>query len=230
MKKTFVLTMIFVLTFGVMAFARPEFTAQHAEVAPVIDGVLDEVWANAPVFELTMENYEAIGGSYASRGPGGFDAGGQFRVMWDEEYLYLFADVADRDGTYDANLGTNFINNNCLQVCMKPNLESEDKWIFDLIATSNAGTPLVWENWVIPGNVDLPIGGQVFFGGFTIEVAFPWEILNPSAVGEGVSFPFGPFIIDASDSGDRRGFLFPWEGADGAIGSPDEWNIVTLVK
>lgn len=230
MKRIFVLTLVFILSLATVAFAE-DFIAQYTEVAPVMDGLLDDVWADAPVFELTMDNYEEIGGSYASRGPGGFDAGVQFRVMWDDENLYLFADVADLDGTYNANVGSNFINNNCLQVTIRPGSEeAADDFIFDLIASSNDGTPLVWENWVYPGNVDLPIGGQVFFGGWTIEVAFPWDILNPEAVGEGVTFPFGPFLIDASDFGDRRGFLFPWPGADGAIQTSNDWTTVTLVK
>ena len=91
---------------------------------------------------------------------GGFAAGGQFRVMWDDENLYVFIDVADRDHSYNANPGSNFINNNVVQMPIKPG-PNAGKFIFDLIATSNVGTPLVWENWVIPGNVDIPIAGIV---------------------------------------------------------------------
>lgn len=231
MKRILALSLILVLAISAAALAKPEFTAVYG--TPVIDGILDEVWKNAPVVELTMDNYEAIGGSYVARGPGGFAAGGRFRVMWDEENLYLFADIADRDGSFNASPGANFIRNDLIQVCIKPDPSVENgqgRFIFDIIATSNVGTPLVWENWTIPGNVDLPIAGLTFFGGYTIEVAFPWEILQPAAVAEGVSFPFGPFILDATSDGERKGFLFPWPDGNDGIGNEDSWTVVTLVK
>ena len=232
MKRILTLSLILVLAIGATALAKPEFTAIYG--TPVIDGLLDEVWKNAPVVELTMDNYEAIGGSHVERGPGGFGAGGQFRVMWDEENLYLFCDIADRDPSYNANPGiSNFINNNVIQVCIKPD-PSVDKgsgrFIFDLIASSNAGRPLVYENWIIANQVELPIAGITFFGGYVIEVAFPWEILNPAAVAEGVSFPFGPFIVDASATHERRGFLMPWPDGNDGITNEDAWNTLTLVK
>lgn len=231
MKRSLVLSLIFVLALGTAVFAQPQYTAVYG--TPVIDGIMDDVWLSAPVVELTMDNYESIGGSYVARGPGGFAAGAQFRVMWDEENLYLFADVADRDGRFDANPGANFIRNDLIQVCIKPDpsvAKGEGRFIFDIIADSNVGTPLVYENWMMPGNVDLPVGGLTFFGGYTIEVAFPWSILNPPAVEEGVSFPFGPFLLDADKYGERKGFLFAWPGGDGGIGDEDQWNTVTLVK
>ncbi len=228
MKKSLVLTLVMVLLVSASAFA--EFKAMYTEVAPVLDGVLDDVWATAPVFEITMDNYEAIGGSYESRGPGGFAAGAKFRLLWDEENLYFFADVADRDGTYNATPGSNFINNNCLQVGVKVDMESEDIFLFDLIADSNVGTPLIHENWVIAGFTELPIAGLTFYGGYTIEIAFPWSVLMPSAVAEGEVMKFGPVIIDASDFGERRGFLFPFEGGLANLGNPDAWKDMVLVK
>lgn len=229
MRKTVVLSVLLLLVLSSVAFASPEFIAKYAAVKPEIDGILDDAWAEAPVVTLTMENYEAIGGSYASRGPGGFAAGGQFRVMWDDENLYVFIDVADRDHSYNANPGSNFINNNVVQMPIKPG-PNAGKFIFDLIATSNVGTPLVWENWVIPGNVDIPIAGIVTFGGYIIEAAFPWSLLQPDAVGEGVEFPFAFFIVDATDTGQRRGFLFPWSGGDASIQVESEWNTLRMVK
>lgn len=52
----------------------------------------------------------------------------------------------------------------------------------------------------------------------------------PAEVGEGVTFPFGPFLLDATNTGERKGFLFPWPGGDAGIGDEDQWNVVTLVK
>lgn len=229
MKRSVILSIALVLVLSSMVFASPEFVANYASVAPVIDGVLDEVWADAAVVTLTMDNYEAIGGSYSVRGPGGFAAGAQFRVMWDDENLYVFIDVADRDHSYNANPGSSFINNNVIQMPIKPGANA-GKFIFDLIADSNVGTPLVYENWVIPGNVDIPIAGIVTFGGYTIEAAFPWSILQPDEIGAGVEFPFSLFIVDATQYGDRKGFLFPWAGADGAIQDENQWNTLRMVK
>lgn len=226
MKKV-VLALVLVLSLGTVAFASPDFIAPKASVTPVIDGILGDAWASAPVVEISMENYEEIGGSYASRGPGGFAASGTYRVMWDDEYLYLFADIADKDHSYNANPGGNFINNNVIQVCIKPGADAPN-WIFDLIATSNVGTPLVYENWVAIGNVEMPIAGIVTYSGYTIEAAFPWDVLQPEAIGAGVEMPFGPFIVDATSGGERRGFLFPWANGDAGIQVDTDWNTLIM--
>ena len=65
MRKTVVLSVLLLLVLSSVAFASPEFIAKYAAVKPEIDGILDDAWAEAPVVTLTMENYEAIGGSYA---------------------------------------------------------------------------------------------------------------------------------------------------------------------
>ncbi|PUA29109.1 MAG: hypothetical protein B0W54_00375 [Cellvibrio sp. 79] len=73
---------------------RNLYTARKAQVAPVIDGTVDAVWEQASwapinVFWLGTQS-----------NPSAADYTGQYKALWDENYLYLLFDVTD-DRIYD---------------------------------------------------------------------------------------------------------------------------------
>ena len=60
-------------------------TCMEAVTPPVLDGNMDPIWDTAPVFEIPNicgSTYNGLSGSY-------------FKLLWDEEALYLFVDVKD---------------------------------------------------------------------------------------------------------------------------------------
>lgn len=73
---------------------RNLYTARKAQVAPVIDGSVDAVWEQASwapinVFWLGTQS-----------NPSAADYTGQYKALWDENYLYLLFDITD-DRIYD---------------------------------------------------------------------------------------------------------------------------------
>lgn len=73
---------------------RNLYNAPRATTAPIIDGVMDAVWNNAPwapidVFWL------------GSQVPNAQDFSGRYKVMWDQNQLYLLFDITD-DVIFDA--------------------------------------------------------------------------------------------------------------------------------
>jgi hypothetical protein len=67
---------------------RNLYNAPRATTAPVIDGVMDPIWNNAPwapidVFWL------------GSQRPSAQDFSGRYKVMWDQNNLYLLFDITD---------------------------------------------------------------------------------------------------------------------------------------
>ncbi|MEJ6951075.1 sugar-binding protein [Natronospora cellulosivora (SeqCode)] len=227
--KKLVLTMVLLMALTVVSFAGPEFVAQRADRAPNITGIFAGAWLDADVFELSMDNYERVGGSYVARA-GDFEASMRFYSLWDDDNLYIYFDVIDGDHSYDAWEGMGFVDNNVIQMTINER-GAEMNQIYDFIADSNEGYPLVWEHWVHAFNVQdqIEIAGRVTRAGYQIEVAMPWSVLQTEEVYAGKEFDFGFMLIDATETGSRKGFLFPWEGGTGAIGDNNQWGTLTLV-
>lgn len=75
---------------------RNLYTARKAQVAPVIDGTVDAVWDQATWAPI---NVFWLG---TQPNPSAQDYSGQYKALWDENYLYLLFDITD-DRLYDGN-------------------------------------------------------------------------------------------------------------------------------
>lgn len=87
MKKVFTfLFSVFLISF---AYAqKPEAVAIKTSVKPIIDGVLEETWDGANVYNVALP----FTGETPTLGAEGET---NFRVMWDEDGIYVFATVTD---------------------------------------------------------------------------------------------------------------------------------------
>ena len=92
MKKN-LLTMLFSLVMLVF-FVVPTFAAiekgQAFEGTPIIDGVIDEVWANAVSHQIN----KLKDGSATS-------LKADFKLLWDSKYLYVLINVSDPELSYE---------------------------------------------------------------------------------------------------------------------------------
>lgn len=73
---------------------RNLYTAPRAQVAPVIDGAIDAVWEQASWAPI---NVFWLG---TQPNPSAADYTGQYKALWDQNYLYLLFDITD-DRIYD---------------------------------------------------------------------------------------------------------------------------------
>jgi len=89
MKKTLtilILAAMLMSAFAVCSFAATSdaiTTAQAPYGTPVIDGEIDAIWANATAYK------------YGADTKGSALEAGQFKVMWDENYLYFLFEIND---------------------------------------------------------------------------------------------------------------------------------------
>ena len=84
MKRTLFLTVFAAVLLSVaQASAQGDGKTEAAYGTPEIDGVMEDVWSAAPDSGIDIFTMETHGAS------------GRFRCMWDEENLYVFADVTD---------------------------------------------------------------------------------------------------------------------------------------
>ena len=104
MKKFVSILLTAVLALSVLAVCAAAVdgtTANTVEVAygtPVIDGVIDDVWANATVYKYSK--WDFITQAATDVDPG------QFRLMWDENYLYVLVEVNDSTVLPDSQFDT----------------------------------------------------------------------------------------------------------------------------
>ena len=71
--------------------ASNNYDAPKARVAPIIDGTIDEVWADAPWMEMSVAwIFESL---TAPSGPQ--DYTGKYKALWTEDHVYLLLDITD---------------------------------------------------------------------------------------------------------------------------------------
>lgn len=84
MKRTlFLMAFTAVMLFTAQVSAQSDGKTEAAYGTPEIDGVMEDIWGVAPERGIDIFTMETHGAS------------GVFRCMWDEENLYVFADVTD---------------------------------------------------------------------------------------------------------------------------------------
>ncbi len=190
MKKIFasILATALVATLSVAASAA-DFTASSAlNNAITVDGVKDVAYVSAPA---------AINVAESAGGEGG--ATGNAYMAWDNDYLYVFVEVADEAVTDPANV-TSIWANDSIEVYL--NLAGEEGAITDINAaqytvgpsyTAWAGGGLHREN-----NMDASkYAWEYTDEGWNIEVAIAWG--DDYSAGEGEAFPFCIGINDDAD-------------------------------
>jgi hypothetical protein len=227
-KKIAIVFLVF-LSLAAAAWATMDgdiLLVPKTRVAPVIDGVLDPVWRNST--EIICTHY--------SNGPippdNWFDLGTTFRLMWDDNYIYGFADQTD-DSLVDAHANT----------------WEQDAVEFLFDADNSKGTSydgvndvqLTFRHWISAWQDILRSGGWFdrstveFINrnkdnglGWTLEWKIPLNALGFSQPLAGT--PFGWEVhIDDNDS-DHRDHVGKWWAATGddSWHDPSTWGTARL--
>jgi len=87
------------------------YAAPFADIAPVVDGVVDPAWSNAP-WDTLAYNYLA-----GTSMPGPTDLFARYKAVWDARHLYLLVEVVD-DSVSDrtANPLSNWWNDDAVEI------------------------------------------------------------------------------------------------------------------
>ena len=236
MKKTWILFCAAALAAAsailpVSAAAENEnYDIPKAAAAPVIDGVMGErEWDNALVRELNADNAN----SPTNMGFPCPDA--SFYYMWDEDGIYLFADVTDGtapqkrltqgSGAYNTMDG--------VQLNIFPDTTGSAKYFWSLVITED-GTPACGEHFVFGGGkgADVPeveIAGKLNGSSYTIEAFFPvevWEAVTPAIeIQPGSSFIMGNIVMENNGTNGSTDLF-----TDTAWSKPASMNTYTLVN
>lgn len=120
-----------------VSLAKDIQTIHHTSTPPVIDGIVDNSWSAHPWKPLSHHILGEI--------PKPEDFSGRFKLMWDEEYLYLLAEIQDDvlSDVYPDPLNK-YWDDDCLEIFLDPDasggehLHSFNAFAYHLALDNNA--------------------------------------------------------------------------------------------
>jgi len=197
----------------------PEIGVKRVTTAPKIDGVADDVWANADKFHAKNK----VNGTIDDEN----DLSGFVQLLWDDTYIYALATITD-DVVMDD--GGNVYDNDNIELYFDCNnskggsYDSDDvqfsfNYNRDTIETIPKGYGKEGIDFVIDQNKK----------GYNVEVAIPWSTLKCEEPKAGMKIGF-EFMIDDDDDGGSRDGKLAWNStADNAWQSASSFGTITLL-
>ncbi len=212
--------------------AKKNYEIPKAATAPVIDGVGGSEWANALKITLTRDNTVDMTSTKLEC------QGGTFSYMWDENALYMLAEINDAtpsekkskagNGSYNELDGVQM----CLYVDKSVTSATAGKlYFFSFCPEASDGKAYAGEHFIFSNGsygVDVPgieIKSVKTSTGYVVEAKIPASVLAKSApeikLEAGTSFPLCNVILDTNNS---KSAIF----ADSAWFNAPKTNVYTL--
>ncbi|MEN6315048.1 MAG: sugar-binding protein [Clostridiaceae bacterium] len=210
-----VLTVILTIScFSGSAFAAAK-TIEAIKGTPTIDGTIDSVWKSAK--SVKTASWASDEGPWAT---------GKFSVMWDENYLYVLAQVTDKLVTDKA---VDPWNKDCIEIFLDE--LNEKAATYD----ANDGQYRInFKNETSGGGAfkadTFKSAAKVVTGGYVIETAIPWVALKgKAAVGTiaGIDFQVAD---DSTGTGIRDGVCCWNDGAADKYCNTSSYGNLKLVE
>lgn len=196
------------------------YKVYKVNTAPVIDGVIDAIWNNSSTVAAPVA--KTITGAIS----GTSDLSGTFKVVWDNTYLYVLADVNDDTKMNDS---PDAYNDDAPEIYIDINNDKATSY-----GSNDVQYTLGWNDGAVIGvnpsgrssaNITYSISSKT--AGYVLEARIPWSTLQGSpVVGQLVGFDF--MINDDDDGSDRDGKLSWNATTDDAWQNPSLFGTMIL--
>lgn len=193
-------------------------SATAIKATAIIDGEAEEIWQKAEVLEANLINRTIIYNPDTES-----TATASVRLLWDEKYLYVFAEVLDADPNPENRLGSPDFIPDGIEIQID---EQNDKSGKNNVPAGNAcaGSWQVFADGSESGFGDQFTAGRAKFrsavkptpSGYNVEMAIPWNRLTPE-VGTKIGLEIQ---IHDNITGKTREGLVTWN-SDACLGWQD---------
>lgn len=193
-------------------------SATAIKATAIIDGEAEEIWQKAEVLEANLINRTIIYNPDTES-----TATASVRLLWDEKYLYVFAEVLDADPNPENRLGSPDFIPDGIEIQID---EQNDKSGKNNVPAGNAcaGSWQVFADGSESGFGDQFTAGRAKFrsavkptpSGYNVEMAIPWNRLTPE-VGTKIGLEIQ---INDNITGKTREGLVTWN-SDACLGWQD---------
>ncbi len=225
--------LVMVLLVSGLVIGAEVYTAPKVSGKMKIDGNLNE-WTKVPAIKLDSSEYLL----HANRAWGGpTDFSGKIYVMWDEELLYIAADITDNE-VIQEKTGAYLFQGDTIEIYLRMNLAEDDgiasytnnDYQFGFTPGTNAKAP----DWHIWNNsralTDVQVVVQRTKTGYTLEAAIPvWEMDILLEQGLEIGFDVAIDDVDMSNAADTE-LQLVWSCLPNGWADPTVFNIVVLGK
>lgn len=211
---------------------KKKAVALKAPGVVVIDGKLAD-WDKSQPLSMKDEYYFKEGLEWG----GVQDLSGDVYLMWDEEYLYLAAEITDRIPMVNRKKRQDVWNGDAIEVVLglDPKAEakrtrfgSRDYQLGFGTGDGQSNPPIIW-NWQRRRE---PKGGEISVrqsagpAGYVLEAKIPWEFFRGKfAPSKGTKIGFDIAFDDADKSGEREK-QFIWNGDYLFYKDPSVWGVL----
>ena len=158
-------------------------------------------------------------------------------VNWDDEFLYVAAEVTDKSPLVNVSTGENIWQGDALELAFstRPDVRSDRKFYYpsDLHLGIALGAKNEAYNWSTKQAIDgVRVQTAKSANGYTCEIAIPWKSLacKPFVAGQAYDFECA---IDIADENGKRQTQSRWNSSDreGFSENPSLWgSILTPIK
>ncbi len=188
--------------------------------APVIDGQAESLWADAKKYKISNSIYSPVSSPA--------DLSANYRVMCDQENLYLFVDVIDDELKNDS---VEFYYDDTVEVFIDAD-NSKDSGYGENDYTYNFNwdrtSPSMEERGQPYQNDDIKFALVTSDNGYRLEIKFPWSTLG-TEVSTGSKIGLDVHVNDDDDGGERD-TKFTWcDREDNAWQNPKTFGTAELI-
>lgn len=198
-----------------------------------IDGKLDEWRKEAPIIMADL-SFLKEGTGWA--GPS--DLSGKAYLMWDEENLYLAAEITDKISPVNNKERAEIWNGDGVEIVLGLDPKADQKRTtfgrgdYQLgfgAGNSKGNQPSIW-NWQrrrVPTGSEITVSKTAQVEGYILEAKIPWEFFREFTPHSGAKVGFDIAFDDADQRGERER-QFIWNGDFSFYQDPSVWGVLEL--
>ena len=200
-----------------------EITIFRTNQPIAIDGILDSHWPNGEA--ITLTDADRVTGTKQE------STKATINLAYDDNYLYLFAQVKENSPATNAHKGRNIYNGDGVELFIGANnvqeggtLQVRDRQI--ILAASPDGLPnYMWYNGVLQQPEIKTITKKDADGnGYVLEAAIPFKDLNIPDIYKSRKIRFDIGLNDGDDR--QRNTQYMWNGTESNSRTRDDWGIL----
>jgi fibronectin type 3 domain-containing protein len=224
------------VNFGTVTLGGQQANIISTNASPVIDGVVDGLWANAEKIPIATLSNEGTGDPTVE---------GTWSALWDNDNVYFLIEVIDdiamNNGSSDGS--TPWYLHDCIEIFTDMNNKKNVEEVpnsdgqYQLRFIYGLDDEPIFENPDMFGGYSNASADNTAGDGYVIEISMPWDTLidgmaDPVTIAEGLTIGLDLKLTDMDE--DHAGDWWPshyeyaWNSAAGK--SPAAFGTVTLVK
>ncbi len=200
-----------------------EITIFRSNTSIVVDGVIDEHWPISDI--ITLGDDEIVSGI------GQENSGANIRLTYDDNYLYIFAQIDDETPATNVFTDESIYNGDGIELFIGPSnpeeggsMQVKDRQIIIGAAKNNTANYHWYNGVLVQPETKVSIKENSTSKGYTLEAALPFNKLNLSDIYKSRKIRFDIGFNNGDER--QRNTQYMWNGTEANSRTRDNWGIL----